>query len=126
MSEYKVRKMYEKITQLIDEELEERVNVIINEFATIISKKHAIPLEHLLKEIPITQKTICRGKKKNGQRCTSKASIDGYCGMHTSQGARVRQRIPSSSNIHNHGPDKMFVKGCPGCDESDGLIDLGI
>jgi hypothetical protein len=41
---HKVRmSLYDKITQIVDEELEDRVNAIINEYAETISKKHASP-----------------------------------------------------------------------------------
>lgn len=118
--------MYEKIAELIDEELEKRVNEIINEFATKISRKHAIPLEHLLKDIPDTFKvTVCKGTKANGHRCTTKALSGGYCGFHITQSMRLRPP-PPSSNLHNHGPEKLFVKGCPGCIDTEGLIEMGI
>ena len=115
----------EKIAKLVDEELEDRVNTILNEYAEKISKKHAIPLELLLKDIPCTfTSTMCRGTKSNGQRCTFRALDGGYCRHHKSQGLRICQRSFSSSSLHNHGPEQMFVRGCPGCDSSNELIDL--
>jgi len=32
-------------------------------------------------------------------------------------------RIPRTTS-HIHGPDQMYVKGCPGCEISNELIDL--
>ena len=115
----------EKIVQIVDEELEDRVNTILNEYAETISKKHAIPLELLLKDIPKTfVSTVCKGTKSNGNRCTFKALYNGYCGKHKTQGERVCHRAMSSSNLHTHGPEQMFVRGCPGCHSSNELIDL--
>lgn len=117
--------LYDKITKLVDEELEERVNTIINEYAVTISKKHAISLELLLKDIPESFTTsTCKGTKSSGQRCIYKSVENGYCRKHKVQGDRICQRIYSSSSIHNHGPGQMFVKGCPGCETSKELIDL--
>jgi Zn finger protein HypA/HybF involved in hydrogenase expression len=119
--------LHEKITQLIDEELEDRVNAIINEYALSISKKHAIPLELLLKDIPTSYtSTICKGTKANGQRCVFKCVENGYCRHHLTQCQKITQRSISNSSLHNHGPEKMFDPECPGCQSSNGLIDLGI
>jgi hypothetical protein len=120
--------LHDKITKLFDEELEDRVNAIINEYATMISKKHQIPLEILLKDIPVSySSTICKGTKSSGDRCSFKAVENGYCRHHITQGNRIGQRVMSNSSLHNHGPEQMFVEGCPGCCQtSNGLIDLGI
>jgi hypothetical protein len=119
--------LYDKITKLVDEELEDRVNSILNDYAEKISKKHAIPLELLLKDIPEGYtSTICKGTKSDGHRCTFKAIYGGYCRHHKAQGERLCQRTISNSSLHNHGPEQMFVRGCPGCESSNGLIDLGV
>lgn len=118
----------ERITKLLDEELEHRVNAILNEYALIISKKHAISLELLLKDMPVAYtSTICKGTKSDGHRCAFKSMNNGYCRKHKEQGERLCQRSISSSNLHNHGPEQMYVRGCPGCESANnGLIDLGI
>ena len=104
--------LYDNVVKLMDEALEERINVVVNEYAEKISKKHGIPLEQLLKDIPESY-TI--------------TTCNGYCRHHASQGHRVCQRAFSSTgSIHNHGPEIMFVRGCPGCEASNGLIDLGV
>src|SRR5210317_90209 len=117
----------EKITLIFEEELNDRVNSIITEYAETISKKHGIPLEQVLKYIPENYTSnICRGTKSNGSRCTFRSICDGYCRHHASQGERMTKRSFSNSSLHNHGPEKMFVKGCPGCESSNGLMDLGV
>ena len=101
---------------------------MVNEYAEKISKKHGIPLEQLLKDIPESYTiTTCKGSKNNGQRCGFKAFENGYCKHHASQGQRICKRsFSSTGSIHNHGPEMMFVRGCPGCEASNGLIDLGV
>lgn len=119
--------LYEKITKLVDEELEDRVNSILNEYAETISKVHGIPLDQVLKYIPTTYtSTVCKGTKSNGHRCTFKSTENGYCRHHKTQGERLRHRVMSNSSLHNHGPEQMFVRGCPGCESSKELIDLGV
>lgn len=118
--------LHDKIAELIDEELNERTNVLLNEYAVKISKKHAIPLDLLLRDIPETVGvTLCKGTKSNGERCMFKGTCDGYCRHHVTQGQKIKHRTLSSSNIHTHGPERMYVKGCPGCENSKELIDLG-
>ena len=75
--------LHEKITQIVDEELEERVNAILNEYAIKISKKHAIPLELLLKDIPTSfVSTTCKGTKSDGPRCYFMSLYNFYCRFH--------------------------------------------
>jgi len=35
-----------------------------------------------------------------------------------------KKRELSSKDTHTHGPEQMFVRGCPGCEIKNGLIDL--
>lgn len=115
----------EKLLKFIDEELDEKVNSAINEYAKIISKKHGIYLKDLLKDIPESySNTFCKGTKNNGERCGFKASENGYCKHHKLQGERICQRIFATASNHNHGPETMFVIGCPGCQNKKELIDL--
>lgn len=118
--------LYDKISKIIDEELEDRINSVINEYAEKISKKHGISLDLLLKDIPDSYTcTTCKGTKTNGQRCMFKSVYNGYCRHHKTQGERLCQRTFSTSSLHNHGPEQMFVRGCPGCENgNNGLIDL--
>jgi hypothetical protein len=118
--------LQDKITELIEQEVGERVGNLLGEYAETISKKHAVPLNLLLRDLPsIATVSLCKGIKFNGQRCLFKGTENGYCRHHKSQGEKIRVRSLSSSNLHTHGPEKMFVRGCPGCENSKGLIDLG-
>ena len=46
--------LHEKIAELIDEEVDQRLVGMMNEYVEIISKKHGISLDLLLKDIPNT------------------------------------------------------------------------
>jgi len=117
--------LYEKITNIIDDEVNQRLVAMINEYVDIISKKHGISATLLMKDIPESfSGAICKGIKNDGYRCTFKGVYDGYCRHHTkTQKYCETVRIPRT-NSHIHGPDQMYVKGCPGCEISNELIDL--
>ena len=118
--------LHNKIVDLVEQEVNERVSTLLGEYAEIVSRKHAISLDMLLRDLPsIANVSLCKGTKSNGQRCLFKGSETGYCKHHTIQGEKLRHRSLSSSNLHTHGPEKMYVRGCPGCENSKGLIDLG-
>jgi hypothetical protein len=121
--------LYEKITKLVDEEVEHRLNAVLNEYAEVLSKKHGISLDVLLKDLPETYtSTTCKGAKANGQRCTFKGIHNGYCSRHVVQGARINlNKSLSSTNLHSHGPEKFYDPECPACQQcTSGLRDLGI
>jgi len=107
----------ERIIEVFEEEFKLRVDGMMTEFAEIISKKHQISLELLLRDIPLLSPTaVCRGTKP-----------DGYCGKHKRQGNRIKQRFHDSHDGHNHGPGLSYVVGCQGCEKSFSskqLIDL--
>tara|TARA_B110000285_G_scaffold149264_1_gene166603 strand:+ start:3741 stop:4121 length:381 start_codon:yes stop_codon:yes gene_type:complete len=115
-----------KLTELFEKEVSERVSTLLGEYAETISKKHAVPLDMLLRDLPVVSAiSLCKGTKSNGQRCLFRANDGGYCRHHVIQGNNIKLRSLSSSNLHTHGPEKMYVRGCPGCENSKELIDLG-
>jgi hypothetical protein len=89
----------DKISQLIEDEMVHRMNSVMNEYVEIISKKHGIALELLLRDIPPKYSgSLCKGMRSSGQRCLFRSVKDGYCRYHTVQGERVRTRtIPYTS-----------------------------
>jgi hypothetical protein len=103
--------LHDKITELIEQEVGERVGILLGEYAETISKKHAVPLNLLLRDLPsIATVSLCKGIKSNGQRCLFKGTDNGYCRHHKTQGDKIKVRSLSSSNLHTHGPEKMFVQ----------------
>ncbi len=117
--------LYGRITDIVEEEINQRLVVMMNEYVNIISKKHGISTELLLKDIPEPfTGAICKGIKNDGHRCQFKGIYEGYCRHHTKNQKRGElMRIPRTTS-HIHGPDQMYVKGCPGCEISNELIDL--
>lgn len=117
--------LYDKIIELFEEEVNERLVGMMNEYIEIISKKHGIAMDLLLKDIPKTfSGTICKGTRTDGKRCTFKGIHDGYCGHHVTQHTqRLKMVSIHRTHAHTHGPEKSFVRGCPECEFSNGLID---
>ena len=68
---------YDKLITVFDEELKTRANEIISDYAEIISKKHGIPLDLLLRDVPENYTgSVCKGTKSNGHRCTHKDIVE--------------------------------------------------
>lgn len=117
----------ECIYEVVDDEVSKYTNDKVSSTLENISKVHGIPLDLLLRDIPTSDKIgICKGVR-GSKRCIFKGTHDGYCKFHKAQGERIKKRELPSVNLHTHGTDKMFVKGCPGCECSGSkeLIDLG-
>lgn len=117
----------ECIYEVVDDEVSRYTDEKLSGTLENISKVHGIPLDLLLRDLPECDKRgICKGVR-GSKRCIFKGIHDGYCKFHRAQGERIKRRDLPSVNIHTHGTDKMFVRGCPGCEcsESKQLIDLG-
>jgi hypothetical protein len=119
----------EHIYNMVDEEVNNNYNERLNKKLEEISKIHAIPLDLLLRDIPESNNhAMCKGVKtcKDGskQRCAFRAVDDGYCKFHKAQGEKIKKRELPSRDSHTHGPEQMFVRGCPGCEIKNELIDL--
>ena len=115
------------IQDLVEEEVQERRTELLTRTLENISKKHQIPLEILLYDVPGNEQK-CRGKKRTRDgrdvRGTFNATHGGYCKFHQGQCESIESRRLSSMNLHTHGPEQINVPGCPGCASSNGLIDL--
>ena len=115
----------DRIIGLFDEELKHRIDILMTEYAVVISKKYAISLDLLLRDVPVlSANTMCKGTKSDGSRCAFKGIHEGYCGKHKNVGNRIRQRIHESRNGHTHGPEVLFSPECIECNKSKQLIDL--
>ena len=120
--------LIEKISDLVDSEVNERLNILFSDYANIISKKHQIGLDLLLKDIPsVVVPSLCRGTRKDGQRCTYSSFENGYCKYHSKQGERLRNKVGPSIQIqHTHGSERYYDPSCPACQRSSNneLIEL--
>ena len=120
--------LVEKISDLVDSEVNERLNILFSDYANTISKKHQIDLDLLLKDIPsVVVPSLCRGTRKDGQRCTFSSFENGYCKHHSKQGERLKIKVgPSIQNQHTHGSERYYDPSCPACQRSSSneLIEL--
>jgi hypothetical protein len=119
----------DSLHDLVEEEVQARRSDFLTKTLENISKKHQIPLEILLYDVPGNEQR-CRGKKRSRDghdvRCMFNATQGGYCKFHQGQCEAIeKRRFPNANtNMHTHGPEQMNVSGCPGCASSNGLIDL--
>lgn len=115
------------VHHLVEEEIQKRRSELLTETLENISKKHQIPLDVLLYDIP-GDDVKCRGTKRTRDgrevRCSFNATRGGYCKFHQGQGQSIQSRRLEDGNTHTHGPDRINVPGCPGCAATNGLIDL--
>ena len=60
--------LHTKLFDMFEEEVNERVSTLLGEYAETISRKHAVPLDILLRDLPVVAKvSLCKGTKSNGQ-----------------------------------------------------------
>jgi len=129
----------QRIGRMIEEEVERRVasrvdaltieyNEKLDGYINYIAKHHGVSKDLLLRDVPdLTDRSRCKGVKKDGVRCTRKGTHDGYCTLHLYQKQKLQPIIVSSSGTsHTHSMDILYDKTCPACQEQDKnkLIDL--
>ena len=116
--------LHELLCECIEERINSHCDERLNQTLVNISKSHQIALGTLLRDIPKwhNKKELCRGIVresgcgKTGSRCSYNAGANGYCNHHQKQAAEFNRCLPKSKDEHNHGPEKMRVTGCPGCE----------
>ncbi len=110
--------------ELIETEIEARVNERITKVLEIISKNYNIKYARLLNDLSLTASStspssLCCGTTRNGKRCQRQGKYDGYCKNHMSQKPDVRvTRSVSSAVLHTHSLPPLFLKGCPACENN--------
>lgn len=130
--------MMDKIEQLIEEEVNRRVNQEMSEYIKLLSTKLHIPMEIMMKSLNTPTQTRahsgCKGVKPNGQRCSRSGKNGGYCGHHVAQKEKNASsvRVMASSG-HTHSVPPLYMEGCPECEKNKqkrsvktGLIDCGL
>lgn len=115
--------MEARIAQMIEEEVERRVNDKLTKVLEYISQTYDVSIKQLMKDSATInpQSETCLGLTAKNKRCGNKACKkvnNGYCSRHQSQKPTVVRTISTTTlqNPHNHPPSQLFVKGCPGCD----------
>lgn len=99
------RRVYERLSDYT----EINVQVKLSEFAVIISRRHNIPLNLILRDIPLSKSgtCLCKGVKRNGTVCTRFVDKGKeYCGFHDDQKERFKSlcitHSDSSSQLHDN------------------------
>ena len=115
-----------QIQELIETEIENRVNERITRFADKVSKNYRIPLAILLRDFGALEPTStpstaqrnrsgdCLGVCANGNRCAFRAVNDGYCKKHQGQ-KKAAEPTKVDKPIHNHTIPPLFCADCPAC-----------
>lgn len=123
------------IVQLLEEEIEKRVNDRLNQILEKISRTYDISMRQLLRDVSVleTPSTTCRGLTARGKPCRHAVSKDGYCFQHLKQkpkptvivgGASSVPQQPTTTAIqHTHTLPPLFLAGCPACQKSRSSVD---
>jgi hypothetical protein len=111
--------MEAQILQLMNEEVERRLNDKIYAVLENISKAYHLPIEQLMRDastVAVSNDT-CMGRTNQGNRCKSKVckqQQNGYCKKHQKQKPNIVQTVQNTTK-HTHGPHIMHMAGCPEC-----------
>lgn len=129
----------ERIGRMIEDEVERRVstrvdaltieyNEKLDGYINYIAKHHGVSKDLLLRDVPdLTDRSRCKGVKKDGVRCTRKGTHEGYCTLHLYQKQKLQPIVVNSfGTSHTHGMDILYDQNCPACQDQDKkkLIDL--
>lgn len=121
-------KILDKITLLVQNEIDKKVDEHMTKYIQYISKKYHIPVTSLMadklnstdnvqeEQLDINQ---CNGFTAKGKRCKSSAKKKGYCKRHEDQYVPI-QKAKSVEDMnaikHTHTLPPMFLAGCPACE----------
>lgn len=120
----------DRIAEIIEEEIDRRVNERINVLLEYISNHWDISLAQLTKDVPralpTTSVTQCMSvHKKSKQRCKNRAKSNGFCHMHQAQHTvRHEPRVNTDELVHTHTLPPLFMKGCPVCERANRFRDF--
>lgn len=104
----------DKVTQLINEEVEKRTHEKLCLIVEKVSELYSIPLKIVRRDL-MGGSIYCMGVKKNGKLCTSKAVLDGYCMFHVND-PRPRKPIAIKADVrHNHVFPSALQENCQAC-----------
>jgi Fe-S-cluster containining protein len=112
-----------KLKKVIHDRITNYVEEFFDEYLSTVNKKHGISLELLLRDLPERfEQTRCKGLKKNGTRCTHKATDEGFCRWHVDQKrvktVAVMNRANQATTGHNHPMSIPYMHDCPACNPS--------
>lgn len=87
----------DQITDLINQEVQKKVQEALSNYADVISKSYKIPLNLLLRDIPknittdinTVDNNLCIGIRKGNIRCKMTGKYEGYCRHHFIQKRKI-------------------------------------
>lgn len=121
-------KILDKITTLVQNEVDKNVDEHMTKYIQYISKKYHIPITSLMADkLNIVNDVIndntdvnqCNGFTAKGNRCKSSAKKKGYCKRHEDQYVPMQKaKSIEDMNViqHTHTLPPMFLAGCPACE----------
>ena len=112
-----------QLADLINDEVQKKVQEALSNYAESISKSYKIPLNLLLRDMPTNSDAApivdmcCLGVKKGGIRCKMQGKYEGYCRHHFMQKEKIKPiKISQSQELfHNHGIPPLHRDDCPAC-----------
>jgi hypothetical protein len=113
----------EQINQLVEDEINRRVNERIDGILSKISQTYDISMKQLLRDIETNVVgTTCHGLTKTGKKCPRGVKDGtGYCKSHKDQKPHQFAKSASLSLVvqtaHTHTLPPMFLAGCPACEK---------
>jgi hypothetical protein len=113
--------MESRIAELIEEEVERRINERLLKIIDSIAKTYDISSKQLMKDVRLVDKSIpetCMGFTNKRTKCKMgycKDAKNGYCKKHQNQVPKRKTNEPITSG-HTHDASIMYQQGCPVCD----------
>ena len=111
-----------QLADLINEEVQKKVQEALSNYAESISKSYKIPLNLLLRDMPTNSDVPivemgCLGIKKGGIRCKMQGKYEGYCRHHFMQKEKIKpiKISQSQEQLHNHGIPPLYRDDCSAC-----------
>ena len=130
--------MEQQILQLIEAEVERRVQERMTTALEKIGRTFDISLQQLLRTANETtvntgNRHVCNGVTANKQKCTRHVKDGGgYCHWHVKQkpvplmtASRSQLSLLAPNAVHTHTLPPMFLAGCPACERGKNVrIDI--
>lgn len=91
--------MEEQILQLIEEEVNRRVALRVNQSLELVSKIYEIPLEQLTRDVASMEVRFCQGTLKSKKRCLKEPQSNGFCKFHQNQVPVLKTQTVATSNV---------------------------
>lgn len=109
-----------EIENMIEDEVERRVNARLGAVIEHIAKNWDISILQLMRDVSTfsaVKSDQCLGyNKKTRKRCKNKGKGDGFCHAHKSQ---AKKPVHTFDEIrHTHTLPPLYLSGCPACDKA--------